>query len=119
MNRALLALPCLFAFAVPAFPADPEVEPGFRKRVVEGFTLHVADDIYKIDAAKYRRAPFDVLAQELAVMARVLTPRTLAAVREKPVWVEWDANIINPNAKNGGAVAYYRPADQRTNAPAW
>ena len=87
---------------------DPEVAPGFRKRVIEGFTLHVSDEVFSADVSKYEKKPFDVLEQELQVMARVLTPKTLATLRKSPVWIEWDAAFDNPNSKGGSAVAFYR-----------
>ncbi len=79
--------------------------PGYEKQTIHGFTLLINDEVYKNnDDRKWKRKPIAVLEGELGTIVRRLPDRTVKALRNLLIWVEWQERT-DPDL--GKAVAKY------------
>jgi hypothetical protein len=112
---ALLFLPLLHPLvghgqdskSKPAGLTVPNV-PGYERRVIEGFTLLIHQDVIKNDKdSKLERKPLDVLELELKGIVRVMNPKALNVLRQALIWVQWDDKTELSSGRKGTAVAVY------------
>lgn len=85
----------------------PDSVPGYRRMVIEGFTLLVSDDVLKHNDDKFDKKPLEVLELELKTLVRVLHVRALNVIRNVLIWVEWNEAQDLTNGREGSAVAVY------------
>jgi hypothetical protein len=86
----------------------PDAIPGHTVRAIEGFTAIISDEALKQNAASMlERKPLDVLDLELKTLCGLMPPRTLTALRNVLVWVEWDEDVPLGNGRPGSALATY------------
>jgi hypothetical protein len=103
----LLLLPAV-AFAQPKDKPSPlDKIDGYKRHVIEGFTLLVSDDVAKADVSKFERKPMEVLELELKMLVKIMTAKQLDALRNLPVWVEWEEQFEMTNGREGNATAVY------------
>ena len=112
-----LILPALLVFTLgaagqpPAAKKKDDAPAGYRKLVLEGFTLYYSDQVHQEDrASKLKRTPLEALEIELQLVDSVL--KNLPADKRKkiksvPIWVEWDERLAMANGRAGGAVAVF------------
>jgi hypothetical protein len=86
----------------------PEAIPGYTIRTIEGFTVLISDQTLKEDAAsKLQRKPLEVLAGELKALGGLMPARTLKALHNVLIWVEWDEEMKVANGRPGNVLATY------------
>src|SRR5690348_17251519 len=86
----------------------PDAVPGYKIRTIEGFTVLLSDETLKEnDASKLERKPLDVLDGELKTLSRLMPAKTLTALRNVAIWVEWEEAIEIGNGRKGVALATY------------
>jgi hypothetical protein len=86
----------------------PDAVPGYKIRTIEGFTVLLSDETLKEnDASKLERKPLDVLDGELKSLSKLMPTKTLTALRNVAIWVEWDEPIELGNGRKGVALATY------------
>src|SRR5439155_24519007 len=82
--------------------------PGYERRVIEGFTLLVHQDVIKNDKnSSYERGPLHVLEHELKTIVRIMNAKALKVLRQALIWVDWNEQIELPNGRKGNALAMY------------
>jgi hypothetical protein len=92
----------------PAPKIRPDAVPGYKIRIIEGFTVLLSDETLKEnDASKLERKPLDVLDRELKTLSGLMPAKTLTALRNVAIWVEWDEAVKLGNGRKGGALATY------------
>ncbi len=75
---------------------------------MEGFTVILSEETLKQnEASNLERKPLEVLEQELKVLSGLMPPKTLTALRNVPIWVEWDEEVKFTNGRAGNALATY------------
>lgn len=113
-----LILAALLGFALGAAGQSPapkkkkdDVPAGYRKLVLEGFTLYYSDQVHQEDrASKLKRAPLEALETELQLVSAAfknLPADKLKKIKSVPIWVEWDEKLALGNGRVGGAVAVF------------
>jgi hypothetical protein len=86
----------------------PEAIPGYTKRTIEGFTVLLSDKTLREGAAaKFERQPLEVLESELKALCGLMPARTLKALRNVLIWVEWDEEVEVRNGRKGIVLATY------------
>ena len=85
---------------------------GYKRHIIEGFTVMVNTEVLDEDAAKYERQPIDVLELEFQILLRNLAPKTADLFRKLIIWVEWDEKITLENGRGGSPVALYYGGSQ-------
>jgi hypothetical protein len=90
----------------------PEPYPGYKKFVIEGFTLHVNKDVLDPKNEAYERKPLDVLKLELGVLTKALSAKALQQLQKMIIWVEWDEKDKLANGRAGFALAVYQGSSQ-------
>ena len=92
--------------------AGNEPVEGYKKQTIEGFTVLVNDEVFAEGTEKYARKPLDVLALELGMVAKLLTPKAVETLRRLTIWVEWDEKVSLTNGREGFATAVYYGGSQ-------
>ncbi len=104
----VLLTPDTFAQSKPGPKIRPDAVPGYKIRTIEGFTVLLSDETLKEnDASKLERKPLDVLDGELKTLSKLMPAKTLTALRNVAIWVEWDEPIALGNGRKGAALATY------------
>lgn len=82
--------------------------PGYKKQVIEGFTLLVNEEVLKPGNSNgFDRKPLEVLEMELKMITSMLQAKALGVLRNLPIWVEWDERQMMGNGREGNALAVY------------
>ncbi|MCE9530455.1 MAG: hypothetical protein K8T89_04890 [Planctomycetes bacterium] len=83
--------------------------PGFKKFIIDGFTVLVRDDVLKEqDNTSYKRKPLECLEVELKLISRVMTKQQADTIRNNvQLWVEWDVREQMSNGRAGNAYGLY------------
>lgn len=121
-HRFALALVCIFCLADHTF-SQPNGKPpdkkapldqidGYKRHTVEGFTLLVSKETLDADASKFKRPPLEVLELELKTIVRIMPAKSVDALRNMLVWVEWDEQTPLKNGRGGSALAVYSGGHQ-------
>ncbi|MGL6097383.1 MAG: anthrax toxin lethal factor-related metalloendopeptidase, partial [Fimbriiglobus sp.] len=85
---------------------------GYKRHVIEGFTVLVNKEVLDADVEKYERKPLEVLELELKMVVTVLPPKTVDLFRRLTLWVEWDEVVTPTNSRAGRPVAIYYGGNQ-------
>ncbi len=86
--------------------ADPRF-PGYRRQMIQGFTLLVNNDVYKNNKdQKWKRAPIDVLDLELGTIVNKLPNAYVKKLQRILIWIEW-ADTSDPDLSRGVVAKYY------------
>jgi hypothetical protein len=86
----------------------PDAIAGYTVRAIDGFTVILSDETLKQNAAStLDRKPLDVLDLELRTLCGLMPAKTLTALRNVLIWVEWDEDVKLGNGRPGGALATY------------
>jgi hypothetical protein len=74
----------------------------------EGFTVIVSDEAIKQDAAsRLDRKPLDALRLELKTLSGLMPAKTLSALHNVLIWVEWNEEVKFSNGRTGQVLATY------------
>src|SRR5438552_10329628 len=92
---------------IPAGLPVPNV-PGYERRVIEGFTLLIHQDVIRNDKnSSYERGPLEVLELELKTIVRIMNAKSLKVLRQALLWVDWNEQVELSSGRKGHAVAVY------------
>jgi hypothetical protein len=92
----------------PAPKPKPDAIPGYKVRTVEGFTVILSEETLKQDGdSKLDRKPLEVLGLELKTLSGLMPPKTLTALHNVLIWVEWDEEVKFTNGRSGNVLATY------------
>jgi hypothetical protein len=92
----------------PAKGKKVESVAGYKKHKLDGFTVHIHEDVLKQDADEYKRAPTEVLEFELKNITKVMPKKIADTMRAGvPVWVDWDVKEPLSNGRAGYAAGVY------------
>jgi hypothetical protein len=93
--RSLFHVSLLTLLAVPALFADP---PNYRTRTVEGWTVHVHDELLASQKDATEKA-LALLQPQLAEIVRVVPAAAVERMREAPMWFSPEYPGVKPTAE--------------------
>ncbi len=95
-----IALVCLFFLAVTNLihSAEPSQVPGRQTKTVEGWTLHISDELFEKDKAATERA-LELLTVQLEEITRVVPAASVEKLRKVPLWFSPQYAGVQPRAE--------------------
>jgi hypothetical protein len=82
--------------------------PGYKKDNLRGFILFISDESLENDKkSKLDRSPLEALERELILIERAVPAEKLKALKNVPIWVEWDESLAMSNGRGGSALAVF------------
>jgi hypothetical protein len=82
--------------------------PGYRKQMIQGFTLLINNEVYKHNKdERWKRKPIDVLDLELGTIASKLPEKYVKALQSQfLIWIEWE-DTSDPDLERRVVAKYY------------
>ncbi len=90
---------------LPPSPLD-KVE-GYKRRIIEGFTVMVTPEALEGEIKDAELKPLDALALEFQTMKKAMPPKHVELLQKVTVWLEWDIYEPIGNGREGRALATY------------
>jgi hypothetical protein len=85
-----------------------EAVAGYKKQKIDGFTVHIHEDVLKQDTREYKRFPVEVLELELQNLTKVMPKKIADTLRAGvPIWVDWNVQERLSNGRSGSAAGSY------------
>jgi hypothetical protein len=85
-----------------------ETVAGYKKQKIDGFTVHIHEDVLKEDTREYKRTPVEALELELQNLTKAIPKKVADTLRAGvPVWVDWDVHERLSNGRPGSAAGSY------------
>jgi hypothetical protein len=107
--------------ALPGGKSKLPPEPGYERRVIEGWQTLINKKVFDQPLDSYENPPFAVLEDELKSINRLIAPKILKELQVVPIWVEWDEGEKKENGSRtvavyyGGSVFAYLRGDAKVN----
>jgi len=80
------------------YSAEPSKVPGRQTKTVEGWTLHISDELFEKDKAATERA-LELLTVQLQEITRVVPAAAVAELRKVPLWFSPQYAGVQPRAE--------------------
>jgi hypothetical protein len=82
--------------------------PGYKKQMIQGFTLLINNDVYKHNKdERWKRKPIDVLDLELGTIVSKLPEKYVKALQSQfLIWIEWE-DTSDPDLARRVVAKYY------------
>ncbi len=90
---------------LPPSPLD-KVE-GYKRHLVEGFTLMMSAEADEADGKDGETKPKDAIAAELQALRKLLPAKYVAVLQQMPVWIEWDEYEPLKSGREGRATVSF------------
>ncbi len=94
---------------LPPSPLD-KVE-GYKRSIVEGFTLMMSAEADEADGKGTETKPKDALAAELMTLRKLLSAKQVESLQRMPIWIDWDEYEALKSGREGRAIASFETAD--------
>lgn len=88
----------LLAITNPAYSAEVPAVAGHQTRTIEGWTLHISDDLLKKEQAETERA-LELLTIQLQEIKRVIPTTVVTELRKVPLWFSPEYAKVPPRAE--------------------
>ncbi|MFN0020252.1 MAG: zinc-dependent peptidase, partial [Pirellulaceae bacterium] len=80
------------------YSAEPSKVPGRQTKTVEGWTLHISDELFEKDKAATERA-LELLTVQLQEITRVVPAAAVAELQKVPLWFSPEYPGVQPRAE--------------------
>ena len=80
------------------YSAEPSKVPGRQTKMVEGWTLHISDELFEKDKAATERA-LELLTVQLQEITRVVPAAAVAELQKVPLWFSPEYPGVQPRAE--------------------
>ncbi len=80
------------------YSAEPSKVPGRQTKTVEGWTLHISDELFEKDKAATERA-LELLTAHLQEITRVVPASAVAELKKVPLWFSPEYPGVQPTAE--------------------
>jgi hypothetical protein len=95
----------ILAGANAAGSAEPTKVAGRQTRQIEGWTLHISDELLEKEKDQTTRA-LELLTTQLADIVRVVPPKALAELQKVPLWISPEYKGTEPRAEYHPSVVW-------------
>jgi hypothetical protein len=104
---AVLTAPWWLCFAQQNTDRQPPNVPGRQTRQIEGWTVHISDELLEKQKEDTARA-IELLTAQLAEIVRVVPASALAELQKVPLWISPEYTGTQPRAEYHPAAAWLR-----------
>lgn len=80
------------------YSTEPSKDPGRQTKTVEGWTLHISDELFEKDKAATERA-LELLTVQLQEITRVVPAAAVAELQKVPLWFSPEYPGVQPRAE--------------------